>query len=281
MDDSLLVTEPFARYLKECQDIIDFSATIWGTAAAFDKLAIEKYFPTFPEVSDIDEDAFAKAAEAHITEIINHQNPAKMAWLRLNEHRQLQCQMLHNRSVDNFLTYISELMAAVYHKQPNLLKTKDMVAIEDVLKYETKEEFVVALAEKRVQDLAYKGIRELAETLSKSWGVRLFANETVLPILAYTVEIRNIIAHNRGIVNQTFLKRTKGLDLGIELPTALGDPLLLDIDVVVTYLKFTLSSTFEIDKIVTAKFALPTQPAPEPKDSFDFPFDVEASAEKM
>ncbi len=271
MDDSLLVTEPFARHLKECQDIIDFTNTIWGTAFAYDQMVIKQVISPLPDYTKVDENALHEAVTAHLTAISGCLNSDKVAALRLSEHRQLQFQMLHSRVVDNFIAYLSELTAAVYHKQPNLLKSEQTITAEFVLQYETMEEFVAALAEKRVQDLLYKSVKELAKTLSKAWNIELFEDEQALEGVVYAVEVRNIIVHNRAVVNQVFLNRLRGLSFFHSLSLKKGDQYPLDAAPVVQVLKFLLVSGARIDRIVAAKFGLPTQVAPLPKAPFNFP----------
>ena len=67
------------------------------------------------------------------------------------------------------------------------------------------------------------------------------------------VEIRNLIVHNRGVINATFLERVnylEGQEIGEqpEIPGAMLD------DTV----ELTTSLVFDIDKRVVAKFRLAT-----------------------
>lgn len=263
------------KHLKEVHDILDFVGTIWGSALAFDKLTVEKTIPPspIPGSPEAEWDSFLVAAADRTIEAANAFNSGNTAWSRLNEHLQLQCQMLHSRVVDNFLAYISELIAEVYKKQPNLLRTQETVTTEFALQFESMEEFVAALAEKRIHDLAYKGMREVAKTLSKSWGIELFPDERELSKVVYTVEVRNIIVHNRAIINRVFLSRVAALNFPDYLPQEKGTRYVFDIRGIMNTMLFMLSCAADIDKRVARKFALTTQVAPAPRETIKFPIE--------
>lgn len=60
-----------------------------------------------------------------------------------------------------------------------------------MLSHESMDELVRALAERRVDRLAYRGLRELAADLKDTLGLVLFDNEDDLPRAERIVETRN------------------------------------------------------------------------------------------
>ncbi len=175
---------------------------------------------------------------------------------KLREQRHLLLQMMLSRAVDNFLTYLSELLAVVFRTRPETLRSSETVRLDEVLLQESIDELVNALAERRVTRLAYMGTRELSNDLAEKLDLRLFEDEADLERAVEVVEIRNLIAHNRGVVNQTFLRRLPGS------AAKEGDLVALEVDRVMSELKFLTERVFDIDQRVASKFALPTVKPP-------------------
>jgi hypothetical protein len=170
---------------------------------------------------------------------------------QLRARRHLLLQMMLSRVVDNFLTYVSELLALVFRTRPETLRSSEVVRLDEVLRHKSIDELVNALADRRVNRLAYLGMRELSDDLAGTLALRLFEDDADLACAVEVIEIRNLIAHNRGIVNQTFLRRVPKSD------AQEGEPVALEIDRVMSELKFLTERVFDIDQRVASKFALP------------------------
>src|SRR5882757_8909549 len=78
---------------------------------------------------------------------------------------------------------------------------------------------ISTLAEQTVNELAYQSLKDLAKFLSKKLQLPLFMKDEQLENAALCVDIRNIITHNRGIVNRFFAQRHP------EFATAVGSRL--------------------------------------------------------
>jgi hypothetical protein len=179
----------------------------------------------------------------------------------LQRHREVLLEMAYTRGVDNFLTYISELLALVYGERPETLHAKgepkrggtaETVPLDTILEHSTMEDLIASLVERRVTDLSFKGLRALATYLSERLGFDLFEDEDDLRRAIRVVEIRNLIAHNRAVVNRVFLNRieeTEGFPLGRRVD--------LDVDRLFGDLSFLARSTFAIDTRAGEKWALP------------------------
>jgi hypothetical protein len=175
----------------------------------------------------------------------------------LRKQRHLLLQMVLSRGVDNFLTYVSELLALVFRMRPETLRSGEMVQLNEVLRHDSINELVNALADRRVSRLAYLGMRELSDDLAGKLDLRLFEGDADLERAVEVIEIRNLIAHNRGVVNETFLRRLPRSDARD------GDLVALEVDRVMSELKFLTERVFDIDQRAVSKFGLPTvRPAP-------------------
>lgn len=185
----------------------------------------------------------------------------------LRKHRQVLLQMAYCRGVDNFLTYITDLLHAVYVAQPGTLHAKaatrrgevpESVPLDTILEHATMDDLLASLVERRVNDLSFKGIRALADYLSDRLAFDLFDSQDDLQRAVRIVEIRNLIAHNRGVVNRLFLARVADSD-----ESTLGQPIVLDIDRLLNDLNFIVRSAFDTDIRAAEKWGLPTRRFPE------------------
>lgn len=168
------------------------------------------------------------------------------------KHGRLLAQMQLTRSVDSFQSYISELLALIYHTKPDMLKTDQAtMTIAEILSYGSRDELVAVMVERRVNDLAYKGLRELSDDLKKRIKFDLFPDTTHMEMAFRIIAIRNLIVHNRGIIDRRFVSKLP------EYQTHLGEPIALSIAHVNEYHKFLLNAAGDIDERARKKYNLP------------------------
>lgn len=165
------------------------------------------------------------------------------------------------KTVDNYLCYLSELLYLIFQTKPNMLKSSDEIPIEIILQYPTMEDLISHIAEAKVHNLAYKSIKDLVSYLSKQFTFDLFTSTENSEKMSLINQYRNLIIHNRGIVNRKFLasipKNAKVYKI--------GDKIEIKHDVVFGYIEFLTKSVFDIDKRSTKKFHLSTQTLEEHK----------------
>lgn len=164
-------------------------------------------------------------------------------------HKRIVDEMLYCKEVDNFLSYISELLALIFTERPEVLKSSEQVRIDYVLQFKDTATLIESLAERKVEKLAYLGVKELADYFLKELNFSLTAEAATLEMLIESVETRNTLVHARGKVSKIFKNRLpnhKGV-LGKEAP--LGD---------LTLLRKNLTClAFDIDTRATEKWDLP------------------------
>ena len=166
----------------------------------------------------------------------------------------LMLQMQITRTVDHYLAYIADLLSEVFLARPETLRSNDTVEVEYVLRHETMDDLVKALAERRVERLAYAGLKELADSLRKRPGLELFASSDELLRGLRIVEDRNLIVHNHAIVNNVYRRKV------VNTTKAAGEKLALTYDSVMNDMKFLTSSVLATDRLAVAKWSLPTEP---------------------
>ncbi len=176
--------------------------------------------------------------------------PGKGAFNELRSHASIIFQVYLSRGYDNYLLYISDLLAEIFVHRPETLRTSEQVRIEDVLIHHSMQSFIKTLAEKRVYNLVNDGIRKLAEYVSKRMGFPLFDSDEKLSEMIEIGAVRNVIAHNRGVVDQRFTERVPNRKWRV------GQPVPLTEEYVQDAMNTMNASVADIDFRVIEKFGL-------------------------
>ena len=129
---------------------------------------------------------------------------------RLNDEEKAKVlieQILFASAVDNFNCYLSEALVEVLNKDPRPLSGKKFDA-KEAFNFENIDDLRKRILEKFIADLGYQKIDVLVEFLEKNFGVKSLSNWLTKLRLNRLIQIRNIITHNRGIVNKTYLYKS-------------------------------------------------------------------------
>jgi hypothetical protein len=182
------------------------------------------------------------------------QAPPDGAVAQMKLHTRYLSEMDFCRAVNSFQTYLAELLTMIFEAHPGMLKSdKKMVTRQFCIEHHTANDLISALAEQTVHELTYQSLDDLAEFFQKFLHLPLFTRQEDLRQVLLYVDIRNIITHNRGIVNRFFLQRHP------DFPAALGTPIVFESDREVSEIAGSLlSRARELDSRAAAKFRLQT-----------------------
>lgn len=174
----------------------------------------------------------------------------------------LICEMAACRVVDNYLIYVSDLLALIFTARPETLKSSEVVTLEFVLTNQTTPQLINAIVRRKVDKLSYQGMKELLDFCSKQLKFPLFKEQNDLIEAVHLVEIRNIIVHNRGLVNDSFLRRVKdsGLSKGLQIKLVWQE--------VLNYANFLSRSVANLEYDAGEKFGIP-QPIDKSKKTIE------------
>jgi hypothetical protein len=189
----------------------------------------------------------------HLGQLISRPSRAgsRDVFRRLGAFSPVLLQMTFTRGVDSFSIYLSEMLGLVFTTRPETLRSREQVRVEEVLQHQSLEELLGYLANRRVERLAYAGLATVAQELEGELGFSLFERSDELERAVQIVEARNLIVHNRGIVNTTYLRRVRGAE-------TVGSPLPIDPEYVLGSLELLAVSCADIDERAAAKFGLAT-----------------------
>jgi len=178
-------THALARYLNDLRSVLGFEAYLWRTIIKAD-------------YSQGDPMKFPKPGDPA---------PADSAVSQMDIHSAVLGEMLFCRGVNSFLTYLANLMTLIYEKYPKKLPSNKQATYQFCIEHHLAGDLISALAEKTVMELTYQSLDDLAKHFEEKLDLVLFTKSADLPTAALCVDIRNVITHNRGIVNRFFIQR--------------------------------------------------------------------------
>jgi hypothetical protein len=126
----------------------------------------------------------------------------------LRKQNQLFSELLLCKHIDNYLTFLSNLIQEIFSQRPEILKSKEQVDIQLILEQNSMEEVIKVIAERKVQQLTYASFFELSEYFSKRLGLRLFYPKDE-SIIIEAIETRNISVHNNCTINRRYIDRVR------------------------------------------------------------------------
>jgi len=169
---------------------------------------------------------------------------------KLSIYYRLLTEMAFCRAVDNYLIYLTDLLELIFLARPEALRSKEEVRLDFVLAAPTRAKLIKALFDRKVNQLSYQGMRDLAVFLSERLSFELFDRAASLSRAILLVEIRNVVTHNRGIVNDTFLRRVPDS----QFPT--GKQIKMSIGEVKDHIAFLAKSVSVIESRAHDKFGV-------------------------
>lgn len=197
---------PLYRYLKRQREIFDSFFFVVQLADRADKARLT----AARALAGSGDEKYAKKLQ----DVEADPDPAMR---RLRSHGRLQVENLLIRSVDNFLSYLSDAIHVAMETQPELLRSKEEIRLEELLDFDSFDDLISYLIDRKVTRLAYQGIDGLSDFIQTRLGMQLCSEEPEQVLLTIAVELRNIYTHNRGLVSDITLKRLERIEHGIEL----------------------------------------------------------------
>jgi hypothetical protein len=228
-------TPALARYLNDHHAFLSFNAYLWRT------IVIAQYGRArSPDMPPIDPAPPEDARSGPVHE--------------MKEHTQYLSQMTFCRGVDSFLVYVTNLLTMIFEARPEILKSKQQtVSVDFVLEHLAAEDLIQALVERKVNELSYLGMKDVADFFQRKLHLPLFAEEADLIKATIYVDMRNLITHNRGIVNRIFKQRQPAIpaEIGTQIEFEDGRK-------VAEILGFLVYCARELDARAAPKFDLET-----------------------
>lgn len=167
------------------------------------------------------------------------------------QSRQELVEMFLSRAVDNFQVYIVEILREVLHKQPRILSaSKQEITLGYVLEFDSIESLSRSWVEGKVTSLSYDGFGDL-ESWCQAKGIPLIVPDGQRDTVVELIAIRNLIVHNRCVVDDRYLKAAKSV------ANRVGEIRKLEIEELIAARDILDSVVRVTDSAITGKFSLP------------------------
>jgi hypothetical protein len=154
------------------------------------------------------------------------------------------------RAVDSYLTYLTDLLWLVFRARPESLRSAQQVRLDFVLAHAPRVGLLKAIIDREVNRLSYQGMRDLAEFLSTKLGFDLFQDHDAMERAILVIEVRNIIVHARGTINDTFVQRVP------KSPVSRGKRIRLSISEVEAHIRFLTNAVADTECRAHEKFGI-------------------------
>jgi len=113
--------------------------------------------------------------------------------------------ILFSSFVDNFETYLSDLLYEIYLAQPSTLKSRQQVSIEEVLNCTDLEDFVKYIAKQKISKLQRGSVRGFISENRQISELGVL-DETRQSEIEKILQVRHLYSHRNGIVDEKFLQ---------------------------------------------------------------------------
>lgn len=226
-------TEPHCVFALTALELFEFGALTRQLPKTFERL----------EELDPESDELLVLRETHYHDWILVQDRSR--FFRICD------EALLGRAVDAFDHYLVSIMEMVFRREPRLLKSKSTLTAEELLSYTSIDEVVERLIRRKVEELSYAGFAAILAYVRERMGARPLIEEEPLRLASEAIAMRNIIVHNRGLVNQRFQEQTGRTDPRLGTPYPFGTHEVLDWVGALEYV------TLQIDQALIVHFSLP------------------------
>ena len=117
--------------------------------------------------------------------------------------QELHNELIFQRIVDNFLTYTVDLVAEIFSTNPSMIPSGEVdrkMLFGDVPLSELRS----GITERIMKQYSQMGVLALSKTLEKNYNFQLFRLPQQANLMKESVDIRNLITHNRAMVDYRY-----------------------------------------------------------------------------
>lgn len=158
--------------------------------------------------------------------------------------------MIYVNTIDNFTTYFKDILAEVVLTKPQILKSQESEKIDFILEHESMDDLINAIANKKIEELFYKGIEDIDKFFKSRLGIDIFKTDDEREAINFFIKQRNLTVHNRRKISKDFARQFPDLD------NKIGQYLNFDFKYVSTMNLRLFNFIATIDQEISEKFKL-------------------------
>ncbi len=126
-----------------------------------------------------------------------------------NQEGRILSRILYSSFVDNFETYLSELLYEIFLANPSTLKSNQLVSVEEVLNCSDLQDFIKYWANRKISKLQKGSVKGFIKDNKQIRDLDVIDEKTQKEIESL-LQIRHLYSHRNGIVDEKFLKFNNG-----------------------------------------------------------------------
>jgi hypothetical protein len=157
--------------------------------------------------------------------------------------------ILYSSIVDNFETYLSDILLEIYLAKPETLKSEQTVKVEDVLNCSDLQDFIMFWAKQKIGKLQKESVKGFVSENKQIKDLNVIDNAKQDEI-ERILQIRHLYSHRNGIIDDKFLKYFSGSSSGSEHQ--------ISIDEILDKIEYLTNTIKEIDNAAISKYNLST-----------------------
>jgi hypothetical protein len=158
--------------------------------------------------------------------------------------------MIYVNTIDNFTTYFKDILSEVVLTTPQILKSQESERLDFILEHELMDDLVNAIANKKIEELFYKGIEDIEKFFKSRLGIDIFKTDKEKEVINLHIKQRNLTVHNRRKISKEFSRQFPKLEYKI------GQYLNFDFRYVSTLNLYLFNFIGTIDEEISQKFKL-------------------------
>ena len=166
----------------------------------------------------------------------------------VNQEGKILARILFSSFVDNFETYLSDLLYEIFLAKPATLKSSSTVTIKEVLDCSDLQEFVNYLAKQKISKLQKGSVKGFISDNAQINNLNVIDNLKQNEI-EKILQIRHLYSHRNGIVDDKFLQYFTG-EFALNLEHQMS------IDEICDKLCYLAEIAHQIDSAAIAKYKL-------------------------
>jgi|GEM_PF-1464577 len=163
-------------------------------------------------------------------------------------------QMGYSRNVDNFITYLKDLLSETINAKPEILKSSEKEQLDFVLTFTDMKELQYAIKEKKIEELFYKGFSDISIFFEKRLNIQICVDQTLFDEISLVIQKRHLIVHNRGRISKEYLKNNPNTTFKE------NEVLFFDWQDVSSLNLLFQKTVIRLDKLIAEKYNLNTSP---------------------
>lgn len=162
-------------------------------------------------------------------------------------------ELIISKMIDIYKIYLVQLIEEIYVANPQRLRSEATRTLNDILQYNTMQEFIHSVIKSKMQEISHYSLHEITVLMDKKFKFKLFTLPDIEEKITELNEIRNLIVHNHGKVNEKFKKKFPNN------PAEVGEKVILDLgEKISDCFGLVRFSAEEIDERAIDKFGLKT-----------------------